>query len=68
VFDKKIGSSLLRHIYLTDKYGDKLKEQKKSAENMAHSLKTQKEYIKDPEKKEGSGIYKLYENIKVRFD
>lgn len=67
VFGRNIGSSLIRHIYLTDKYGKKLKEQKQSAENMGHSLQTQKEYIKDPNL-EGTGIINLYEKIKVNFD
>lgn len=46
VFDKKIGSSLLRHIFLSDKYGDIVEEQKEDAEAMAHSLTMQKDYIK----------------------
>jgi hypothetical protein len=68
VFGKNIGSSLLRHIYLTHKYGDKLKEQKESANNMAHSLKTQKEYIKDPTDTEELKNNKLYKKLKVNFD
>jgi hypothetical protein len=47
VFDKKIGSSMLRHIFLTDKYGDKLKEQQDDAKAMGHSVETQAEYIKN---------------------
>ncbi|MFN9957216.1 MAG: hypothetical protein ACK55I_29280, partial [bacterium] len=34
IFGKKVGSSLLRHIYLTGKYGKILEEQKKDAEAM----------------------------------
>ena len=50
LFDKAIGSSMLRHIYLTGKYGGVLDEQKKDASNMAHSESQQKEYIKKPKK------------------
>jgi hypothetical protein len=46
IFGKKVGSSMLRHIYLSHKYGDKLEEMKEDAEAMAHSLGQQKEYIK----------------------
>lgn len=46
VFDKKIGSSMLRHIFLSDKYGSVLEEQKEDADAMAHSVQTQKDYIK----------------------
>lgn len=44
-FGKKVGSSMLRHIYLTDKYKNVLEEQKKDAEDMGHSTGEQKEYI-----------------------
>lgn len=47
VFDKKIGSSMLRHIFLTDKYGEEMKEKQKDAKAMGHSLTTQADYIKD---------------------
>jgi hypothetical protein len=45
-FGKKIGATALRHIYLTDKYADEVKEKKKDAEAMAHSVFAQNEYIK----------------------
>jgi len=48
VFDKAIGSSMLRHIYLTGKYGEVLENQKKDASDMAHSEAMQKDYIKKP--------------------
>jgi hypothetical protein len=51
IFGKKVGSSMLRHIYLSDKYGDTLTEMKKDSEAMGHSLGTQKAYVKV----EGSG-------------
>jgi len=43
---KNIGASMLRHIYLSEKYGDTLKEMKADAVNLGHSLDEQKEYIK----------------------
>lgn len=46
IFNKKIGSSMLRHIYLSSKYGDVLKEQKNDAKMMSHNIQTQKDYIK----------------------
>ena len=48
IFDKKIGSSMLRHIFLTDKYGDDMKEREKDSKAMGHSLSMQNDYIKDP--------------------
>lgn len=47
VFKKKISSSMLRHIFLSNKYGDVLEEMKKDSEDMAHTLETQKSYIKN---------------------
>lgn len=46
VFGRKVGSSMLRHIYLSSKYGDVQEEQKKDAEAMGHSTQQQKDYIK----------------------
>lgn len=48
LFDGKISTSMLRHIYLTDKLKDipKLTELTQLAENMGHSVKQQLEYIK----------------------
>jgi integrase len=46
IFGKKIGSSMLRHLYLSNKYGDISKEQKEDAKEMSHSLATQKDYVK----------------------
>lgn len=42
---KKIGSSMLRHIYLTERYGTKMVEMKDLAEKMGHSTATQRSYI-----------------------
>jgi len=46
VIGKKIGSSALRHIYLSDKFGPQLEEMKATATAMAQDLGTQREYIK----------------------
>jgi hypothetical protein len=46
IFGKKIGASMLRHIYLTSKYGTVKEEMKKDAELMAHSSIVQQDYIK----------------------
>jgi hypothetical protein len=48
IFNKAIGSSMLRHIFLTDKYGDTLEQADKDAKEMAHSSGMQKDYIKKP--------------------
>lgn len=47
--NKNIGSSLLRHIFLTDKFGDVLDEKNKLAEKMGHSVSTQNEYVVNKE-------------------
>jgi len=46
IFDKNVSSSMLRHIYLSDKYGKVQEEMKDDAEAMAHSVSQQKDYIK----------------------
>jgi hypothetical protein len=46
VFGKKIGSSALRHIYVTDKFAPELEEMKATANAMGHSVEEQKSYIK----------------------
>ena len=43
---KRLGSSLLRHIYLSSKYGDEVAEKAKDAELLMHSLAMQDGYIK----------------------
>jgi integrase len=47
IFNKKISSSMLRHIYLSSKYKDVLEEQKKDSILMSHNMQTQKDYIKN---------------------
>jgi integrase len=49
LFKKKVGSSLLRHIYITFKFGKVNEEQEKTAYNMGHTQSTQREYIKTKE-------------------
>ena len=43
-FGKKVGSSMLRHIYLSGKYD--IEEMKKDADDMGHSVEQQKAYMK----------------------
>ena len=46
VFNKKVSIDLLRHIYLTEKYGKVQDEMKKDSTAMGHSLVEQGLYIK----------------------
>lgn len=43
IFGKGVGVTMLRHSYLTSKYGDMRENQKMDAEAMAHSVKQQNE-------------------------
>ena len=45
IFGKNVGSSMLRHIYLSNKYD--ISEMKDDAEDMGHSLTQQKQYLKE---------------------
>lgn len=45
IFNKKVGASMLRHIYLSDKMD--INEMKEDSNNMAHSLTQQREYLKN---------------------
>jgi hypothetical protein len=47
IFGKKVGASMLRHSYLTSKYGKVTDEMAKDAELMAHSVSQQSDYIKE---------------------
>jgi len=47
IFGKRVGASMLRHSYITEKYGKVNDEMVRDAEMMAHSLSTQRDYIKD---------------------
>ena len=46
LFGKNASVDLLRHIYLTDKYGRIQDEMKQDAEEMSHSTEMQQMYIK----------------------
>ena len=46
IFGKKVGSSMLRHVYLSDKYGKQLEEQKEDSAAMGHDLDMQRSYIR----------------------
>lgn len=46
IFGKSIGSTMLRHVFLSSKYGDIIDEQKADAKAMGHSVEQQKDYIK----------------------
>jgi len=45
VFGKGVGSSALRHIYITEKYGKVEQEKEQDAMDMGHSVSQQKDYI-----------------------
>jgi integrase len=45
-YPKKIGCTMLRHIYLSDKYASGIEEKKKDSLEMGHSISTQADYIK----------------------
>ena len=48
-FDKSVGTTLLRHIVLTEKFGKQLKEMEQMADVMGHDVSTaQSVYINDP--------------------
>ena len=47
--ERSVSTSMLRHMYLTSKYGKVKDEMSKDAELLAHSAATQKDYIKDKE-------------------
>ena len=36
---------MLRHIFLTSKYGDNIKEMEQDAKDMGHSVEQQKDYV-----------------------
>ena len=48
IFKKKIGSSQLRHIFITSKYGDLKKEMATDAEAMGHSVSEQQNVYNVP--------------------
>jgi len=46
IFGRKVASSMLRHIYLSSKYGSQVNGMEADAAAMGHSTGQQKEYIK----------------------
>jgi integrase len=46
VFGKRVGSSMLRHSFLSGKYGETLTEQEKDSAAMGHSVEEQRRYIR----------------------
>jgi hypothetical protein len=44
---KNISSSMLRHIYLTEKYGKTIKLMEQDAKSMGHSTEEQRNYVKE---------------------
>jgi hypothetical protein len=51
IFGKAIGSSMLRHIYISGKYGKLMDEMKKDSEAMGHSIEEQRAYYKKDDTK-----------------
>ena len=45
-FNKRLGSSLLRHSYLSHKYADVAEEKAKDADMMGHSVEMADGYIR----------------------
>lgn len=45
--NKNIGSTIIRHIYLSEKYKDVNDEKKKDSDMMMHSLSQQSDYVKN---------------------
>jgi integrase len=46
IFGKNVGATMLRHSFLTDKYGSNYKDREITSKNMAHSIGTQHKYVK----------------------
>jgi hypothetical protein len=46
IFKRNLGASMLRHIFITDKFGETDKEKTAIAEEMGHSVSMQNDYIK----------------------
>lgn len=46
IFGKRVGSSMLRHIYLSNRYGNVIEDQEEDARAMGHSVAQQREYVK----------------------
>jgi hypothetical protein len=46
IFKRNIGSSMLRHIYLSDNLGDTIKKLDETAAQMSHTRNTQSRYVR----------------------
>lgn len=46
VFGKKVGSSMIRHIYISDKYKNVMEEMKEDSLAMGHSVSQQRDYYR----------------------
>ncbi len=46
VFGKRVGSSMIRHAFISSKYGKVMEEMKRDSEAMGHSLEEQRAYYK----------------------
>ena len=68
IFHKKIGSSLLRHIFLSDAYGEADAEREKTAEEMGHSGAMSRAYVKDESQKKGGSKKIELPDVVITFD
>jgi integrase len=46
IFGKRVGSSMIRHAFISSKYGKVMDEMKRDSEAMGHSLEEQRAYYK----------------------
>lgn len=46
ILGRKVGASMLRHIFLSETFGDTVKKMEQIAGDMGHSVQQQKDYIK----------------------
>lgn len=46
IFDRKVASTMLRHIYITHKFGDEFEEMARTASAMGHTVSEQRDYAK----------------------
>ena len=55
-FNKSVGSTLLRHIVLTEKFGQQLEDMEQMADMMCHDVSTaHKIYIKKVDNEDSDG-------------
>jgi hypothetical protein len=46
IFNRKVASTMLRHIYITHKFGDEFEEMARTASAMGHTVSEQRDYSK----------------------